>query len=159
MTNQGELTLSTFSHQELCKESNLSFALLKEIMSEEDLTLNRSTIYLFGIPIEDNSGKILLLYNTDSVKIRRKNKDRYDYFNAFNNKNHLEFLLDKLYEFNDEIDCIEIEEVNPLTDWYSAKLKNINNKVMKEIRVFDTKNFNKQKSIMRLLLTYYNILV
>jgi hypothetical protein len=151
--------LSKFSHQELCKESNLSFALLKEIMTDEDIMVNKNIIHLYGMPLEDNSGKVLLIYNRDSIKLRRKNKDKYDYFNIFNSSKHLEFLMDKLYEFNDEISCIEVEDINEVTDWYSVKLKNIENKVMKEIRVFNTEDFNKQKSIVRLLLNYYNIII
>jgi hypothetical protein len=150
--------MNKFSHHELCKESNLSFALLKEIMAEEDLTVNNNIIYLFGMPMRDTENKKLLIYSNDSIKIRRKNKKEYDYFNAFNNSKHLELILDNLYKFNDEIECIELEDLNQLTDWYSIKLKNINNKVMKEIRVFDTRNFNKERSIMRLLLSYYNII-
>jgi hypothetical protein len=150
--------VTRFSHQELCKESNLSFALLKEIMIEEDVELNSNVIHLYNIPLEDQNGKILLVYSRDSMKLRRKNKDKYDYFNVFNNNNHLDLLIDKLSDFNEEFNCIEVEDINKVTDWYSVKLKNIENKVMKEIRVFDTENFNKQRSIVRLLLNYYNII-
>jgi len=149
--------MNDYSYQQLYKESNLSYALLKEIMSDEDIKINGNIIYLYGVALEAD-GKILLIYNDDSVKMRRKNKEKFSYFNVFNNENQLEFLLDKLYEFNEEIECIEVEDVNPSADWYFVKLKSVDNKVMKEIRVFDTKNFNKQRSIVRLLLTYYNIL-
>jgi hypothetical protein len=149
--------VNKFSHQELCKESNLSFALLKEIMEEEDLTVNGNLIHIYGVPMSDLDDKILLIYNNDSLKLRRKNKGKYTYFNAFKNKEHLDFIIDKMNEYNDEIDCITIEDTNELTDWYSVKLMNIHNKVMKEIQVYDTENFNKQKSILRLLMVYYNI--
>jgi hypothetical protein len=152
MTNNNK-----YSHHELCKESNLSFALLKEIMDEEDLTVKGSIIHIFDTPMADTDDKILLIFNNDSLKLRRKNKGKYTYFNAFKNKDHLDFIIDKMNEYNDEIDCITIEETNKITGWYSVKLMNIHNKVMKEIQVFDVENFNKEKSILRLLLTYYNI--
>jgi hypothetical protein len=147
-----------FSHQELCKESNLSFALLKEILDEEDLIVSGNIVYIHGIPMTDLDNKILLIYNNDSLKLRRKNKDKFTYFNAFKNKDQLEFIIDRMNEYNDEIDCITIEDTNEVTGWYSVKLMNIHNKVMKEIQVYDTENFNKQKSILRLLMTYYNII-
>jgi hypothetical protein len=148
-----------FSHQELCKESNLSFALLKEILDEEDLAISGNIVYIHGIPMTDLDNKILLIYNNDSLKLRRKNKDKFTYFNAFKNKDQLEFIIDKMNEYNDEIDCITIEDTNEITNWYSVKLMNIHNKVMKEIQVYDTENFNKQKSILRLLMVYYNVVM
>lgn len=150
--------MSNFDHHELCKESNLSYALLKEIMTDTDLEYRKNIISLHDIPMEDENGKILLLYNNDSVKMRRSNKQKYTYFNAFKDKSHFDFIINQLHMFNEEIDYIEIEDTNELTDWYSAKLMNIDNKVMKEIRVYDTTEFTKEKSILRLLLKYYNII-
>jgi len=148
----------SFSHQELCRESNLSFALLKEILSDDEVTRHSDVVYFYGIPFKDVDEKILLVYSYDSIKLRRKNKGKYVYFNIFRNHNHFEFLLDKLYSHNDEIDHIEVEDLQKGTDWYSVKIKNIHNKVMNEIRVFNTEEFNKQRSIIRLLMNYYNII-
>jgi hypothetical protein len=150
-------TADKYSHQELCRESNLSLALLKEIMAEEEVSEQSGVVTLNGIPIEDHSGKKLLVYGSGTVKKRRKKKDKYVYFNAFSNRDHLEMVVDKMHEYHENIGCIEIEDLDESKRWFSAKLKNIDNKVMKEIRVFDTEGFTKEKGIANLLMNYFNV--
>lgn len=149
-----------YSHLTLCKESNLSFALLKEIMSvEEDLKIHSDKIQLYGAPFKDKDGKDLLVYNSDAIKKRRKDKERYTYFNAFNNKSHFDLIIDQLNKYNNEIDCIEIEKISELTGWFKVQLKSERNEVLKEMQVYDCEKYNEQTSIIRLLLSYYDVIV
>jgi hypothetical protein len=146
-----------YSHQELCRESNLSYALLREIMTEEEVQLQNDTVFVNGVPLLDDDNKILLVYSNSAVRKRRNNKKKYTYFNAFSNSRHLDLIIDKMNLFHDEVDCIEVEDLDQSTDWFSVKLKNIDNKVMKEIRVFNTQNFTKEKGIVKLLLKQFNV--
>ncbi|QXN70231.1 hypothetical protein INTERNEXUS_191 [Bacillus phage vB_BspM_Internexus] len=145
-----------YSHHTLYRESHLSFSLLKEILSENDetLELKDDKILLSGIPLRDNYDKMLLVYSDSSKKLRRKNKKKYDYFNAFKNQEHNEYIIHFLTLADNNIDCIEIEEMN---DKFSVKFKNIDNKVLKE-RVSECNINDKNKIIMDMLLKYYNII-
>ncbi|ALN97739.1 hypothetical protein Bp8pS_060 [Bacillus phage vB_BpuM-BpSp] len=143
---------SQYSHKELSKQSNLSFLLLKEIMNEE-ISTKEDQIFLYDKPLRDNDDKKMLIYSLNSKNIRRKNKKEYSCFNPFLNSDHLDLMIDLIYKNEEDIDCIEIEEESE--NKYSIKVKNISNNIMKKEEFYN--NESKNKSIMNILLNYYEI--
>jgi hypothetical protein len=122
----------SYDHQDLHRESNLSFALIKEIHLEGEVEESHGKIMILGNPLTDESGKELLIYNKDNIKKRRKNKESYSYFNPFRNDKDFEMLFEMVSDLT-EVNSITItsgrEDNSPELD-NSIKLKDRDNKIL-----------------------------
>jgi len=90
------------------KQSNLSFALLKEIMTDTNVTTINNIIHIENVPLLDSNGCTLLVFNNESKKLRRKDKNTYNYFNIYANDEQFDMLMDKFYDVNQDIGSIEV---------------------------------------------------
>lgn len=119
-------------------ESLESFELLKNILGEDNITLSDNNEVLFNqMKLMDDNGFKLLLFNEDSKKFRRKNKNDYKYLNFYLDCSKLvDFFLSQHEEFeNVTIKTTDEEDKKGLI---ILSLKNItNNKIEYEKQYYN----------------------
>lgn len=81
----------------ILKESNNSCKLLDYITNSDYYEGQNGILCYHKVPVVIKN-KILLVYNEESKRIRRRDKESYEYLNFYKNTVHFNFLLDLLIE-------------------------------------------------------------
>lgn len=132
------------------KNSNLSIIILQKIFDDVEVNNNSITVDDEILTFND---KILIPYNKYSKKIKRKNKNLYEYLDFFDNKDHFNYLIDLFMKDTNNKLKISIEK---LGESYFVILKDKKNFIYIKERFLDNKNSNVTNVIYKYYEEYCN---
>ena len=90
------------------KNSNLSIELLNNLFNNL-VDVNNDSIYINDNILSFND-KILIPFNENSKKIKRNEKDKYEYIDFFNDKEQQEYFLSLFFNINENFKQIIIRK-------------------------------------------------
>jgi hypothetical protein len=133
--------------------SNLSIRLLRKILGEENVDETLTNIFVFDeILILDN--KTLIPFNESTIKIKRNDKQNYNYIDFFSEKNQYNFILDTFGKYNPSCKIISSNNFIKLQDDNRVIILTENDDYITKGKYW----YNMKENILVLICKYYDLL-